>query len=279
MANQNADVTYDFTGQVALITGGARGIGKAHALGFARAGANVVIADLGEQRPETPYELSTGADVEGTAAEIRALGVECLTVACDVTDEAQVANLGDVAMREFGRIDVLVNNAGTESVHRVVDMPSAAWDLMIGTHLRGTFLCSQRVAREMIAAGRGRIICTGSSLSAVGSPRQAHYAAAKHGVVGFARSLAIELGPSGITVNVVCPGNIDTPMSRGARVGQDDWASEVGSIGGRWDLLSAGDDLPLQPEEVTKAILWLASEGAAKVTGAQLFVDTGFTIK
>jgi NAD(P)-dependent dehydrogenase (short-subunit alcohol dehydrogenase family) len=274
-----SDVSYDFGGRVALVTGAARGIGRAHALGFARAGADVAICDVSRDRAGVPYGLAAVDELEKTAAEIREHGVRCLPVRCDVGSAEQVGEMAKQVLSELGRVDVLVNNAGVESIHTVVEMPEEAWDVMMETHLKGTFLCCKHIAPAMIDASRGKIICTGSTLSVTGAPSQAHYATVKHGLVGFARSLAIELGPHGINVNVVCPGNIDTPMSRSVRVGQDDWAAQVGAIGGRWNLLSSGEDLPLQPEDVTGAVLWLASDAAAAVTGTTLFVDTGFTIK
>jgi NAD(P)-dependent dehydrogenase (short-subunit alcohol dehydrogenase family) len=196
-----------------------------------------------------------------------------------VRDGAQVQAMVGAAIEEFGKIDILINNAGMESLPTVQEMTEQQWDEMIDTHLKGTFLCSKYASAHMIGAKRGRIITTGSTLSVVGAPEQAHYSAAKHGMVGFSKSLAIELAPHGITVNVVCPGGIDTPLVSGllASLGDRTDVEGLNDVGGPFNLFDPA--AMLEPEDITSAMLWLASDAAAFVTGAVLVVDAGFTIK
>jgi NAD(P)-dependent dehydrogenase (short-subunit alcohol dehydrogenase family) len=273
-----ANVTYDFTGEVVLITGGARGQGANHARCFAAAGADVVIADIGEPMNTIPYPLATADELNDLAAEIESLGVRCQAAICDVRDRAQVKTMVDDAIAEFGRIDILINNAGVESLPSVAEMTEAEWDEMIDTLLKGTFLCSQAVGAHMTERGKGRIVTTGSIASTTGMPRQAHYCAAKHGVVGFTKALAIELAEFDVTVNVVCPGGIDTPMTQGLLVSrQAEWMEKLAEYGGPFNLFNPEEMLDSQ--EITNAMLWLASDAARYVTGAVLTVDAGFTIK
>ena len=274
----SGSVAYDFSGCVALITGGARGMGRAHAIGFARAGADVVVCDIAGPVETVPYELPGPSDLEALADEISSFGVRCVSRICDVRDELAVKELIGQSVAELGRIDVLVNNAGIESVSELSTMSEQTWDVMIDTHLKGSFLCSKHVSPHMIEAKKGVIISTGSSFSFAGALGQAHYAAAKHGLVGLTRSLAIELGRFGVRVNMVCPGSMDTQMAAGARAGNDAWAASLGEIGGKWNLLDENEAL-LEPEEITRAVMWLASDDAAFVTGASVVVDAGFSIK
>jgi 3-oxoacyl-[acyl-carrier protein] reductase len=189
-------------GKMALVTGGARGIGRAIALAFAREGAGVAILDLRQ-------ELA-----EATAQQIAKLGAKCLAVSADVGEEAPVNEAIRKVEAAFARIDILVNNAGIDTTSRVADMPLAMWDEMIRVNLRSVFLCTRAVLPGMIRRQWGRIINTSSQLAHKGAADMAHYAAAKAGVLGFTRSLAYEIARDGITVNAICPGPIDTELFR-----------------------------------------------------------------
>jgi NAD(P)-dependent dehydrogenase (short-subunit alcohol dehydrogenase family) len=275
-------VRWDFRGTVVLITGAAHGQGRSHARTFARAGADLVICDLpvGTRLPGAAYELGDRAQLDEVAEACRADGVRVLAVTCDVRESAQVKAMVAEAINEFGRIDVLVNNAGLAGVREVVDMPEEEWDTLVDTNLRGIFVCSKYVAREMIKAGKGKIINTASVNSFVGSPGSAHYVAAKHGVAGFSKTLATELAPYGITVTYVCPTAVNTPMA--AIVSSEhvpaDHGERLAAINGSWNILDE-NQAPLEPGEVSQAVLFLASDASKYITGVPLLVDAGFMTK
>jgi NAD(P)-dependent dehydrogenase (short-subunit alcohol dehydrogenase family) len=272
------NVTYDFSGEVVLITGAARGQGRSHALAFAAAGADLVLADICAPVAAVPYPLADAEELRAVAAEVEALGVHCQATICDVRDRAQVRAMVDDAITAFGKVDVLINNAAVESLPSVVEMPEEAWDAVLDTALKGAFLCSQAVAGHMTAARKGRIITTGSAASLVGMPLQAHYCAAKHGVVGFTKALAIELAEFGVTANVVAPGGIDTAMTHGLLASPEAAGMErLAAAGGPFNLFDP--TAMLASQEITNAMLWLASDAARFVTGSTLTVDAGHTIK
>src|SRR5437763_15243596 len=188
-------------GRVAFITGAGRGIGAATALRMAEEGAQVVHADI---------------DTEGSkqvSAELDRLASEGLVVPCNVADSAVVQDAIDKAANHFGRLDILVNNAGVVRDNLLFKMSEDDWDTVMNVHLKGAFLCSRAAQNSMVQQKYGRIVSL-SSTSALGNRGQANYSAAKAGLQGFTRTLAVELGPFGITVNAVAPGFIDTEMTR-----------------------------------------------------------------
>ena len=189
---------------VAIVTGGARGIGRGIALALAREGAHIVIADL----------PSVQADLEETQRLVEAEGVQSLPVHVDVRDWSQVSAMTASALGGFGHIDVLVNNAGVIGVAPVVAMTEEQWDLVIGVNLKGTFLCSKAVAAHMMERRSGRIINLSSQAGRRGSPGLAHYCTTKFGLIGFTQSLALELAQFNVTVNAICPGVVDSTMWR-----------------------------------------------------------------
>ncbi|MBV8397736.1 MAG: 3-oxoacyl-ACP reductase FabG [Acetobacteraceae bacterium] len=189
-------------GKAALVTGGARGIGQAIALAFAREGAAVAVLDLREELAQE------------TASELSALGVKSVAVAADVGEEQQVNAAVDRVAAALGRIDILVNNAGIDTTSRIAEMATEMWDEMIRVNLRSIFLCARAVLPGMIQRKWGRIINMSSQLAHKGAADMAHYSAAKAGVLGFTRSLAYEVARDGITVNAICPGPVDTELFR-----------------------------------------------------------------
>jgi len=189
-------------GKKALVTGGARGIGEAIALAFAREGADVAVLDL---RMES---------AQAAADKIGAMGVKSAAVSADVSDEDAVQAAVAAANRALGRIDILVNNAGIDTTSVVAEMPTAMWDEMMAVNLRSVFLCTRAVLPAMIERKFGRIINIASQLGHKGAAEMAHYAAAKAGVIGFTRSLAYEVARDGVTVNAICPGPVDTALFR-----------------------------------------------------------------
>jgi NAD(P)-dependent dehydrogenase (short-subunit alcohol dehydrogenase family) len=223
---------------VALVTGSARGIGRAIALALAREGADLVLADR-------------RADALPAVAEaIQALGRRALAHAADVGDAAEVGGLVDRALGEFGRVDVLVNNAGTIVLPGGLEETTPeAWDTMMAENARSVFLCSRAVVPDMRRRGRGRIVSVASTAGLRGLPERSAYCASKHAVVGFTRALALDLRPHGIAVNAICPGAVDTPLTAYSRPEADKSA---------W----------LQPTDVAEVAVFLASDAARGMTGA-----------
>ncbi|MFJ8810801.1 glucose 1-dehydrogenase [Streptomyces sp. NPDC102490] len=252
-------VTYDFHGKAAFVTGAAGGIGRATALAFARAGARVALADL------------SGDGLHETARLIDAAGGEALALTCDVTSEDDVHAAVDRTVERFGSLDAAFNNAGVEQpVQSAADTARTEWDRVLGVSLTGAFLCTRTQVRQMLKQdGGGAIVNVSSGAGVKGFKGQAAYAAAKHGIIGFTRSAALDHAAQGIRINAVCPGIVDTEMIR--RFGDT-------RPGGREGLVA---DEPVgrlgTPEEIASAVLWLCSADAAFTTGAALVVDGGQT--
>ncbi len=245
----------DLTGQVAIVTGGNSGIGAGIVRQFAALGAKVVIAARDVARSEA------------LAAELRAGGAEVLVCKVDVTNADQVAQMISATLERFGGRDVLVNCAGTGTLSTVVDMIEEEWDMVMDTNLKGTFLCSQAVARWMIEAGKkGRIINISSINDKVPLAGEAHYCASKAGVLMFSKALALELAPYGINVNAVSPAGIETPLMEEALALPELRTALLKQIPrGRFG----------QPADVSKVVAFLASEWAEWVTGDTIYVDGG----
>ena len=249
-----------FDDQVALITGGAQGIGEATVRRFAEEGAKVVIADL------------NGEAAEALAASVRAQGGEALGVACDVQEEAGVEALVESGLSSFGQLDILVSNAGVTRDNLLHKMSLAEWDQVIQVHTRGAFLCARAVARNMVSRKRGKMVFL-SSTSALGNRGQANYSTAKAGLQGLTRTLALELGQFQINVNSVAPGFVDTAMTRAVaerlHLSLEDFWKE------------AADRIPLgrlgQPEDIAGVIAFLCSKDAAYVSGQVIYVNGGRT--
>ena len=237
------------------MTGGGQGIGAATARRLARDGAAVVVADL------------DGDSAESVQREIAAEGGQALAVVCDVTSRADVEAIVDRAVSELGSLDVLVTCAGITRDNLVHKMSEEDWDAVIATHLKGTFLCAQAAQRPMVARKQGAMVLV-SSGSARGNRGQANYSAAKAGIEGLARTLAIELGPFGIRVNVVAPGFIETRMTRAIaeRTGQD-YEEIKRAYAERLPLGRVG-----QAEEIASVIAFFCGDDAAYVTGQTLHV-------
>lgn len=241
----------DLEGNVAVVTGAARGIGRAFVLGLADAGARVCAADL---------------DLDG-ATETARLAGDAFAAHVDVTDSGSVSGLVDAVLQRWQQLDILVNDAGVFPRSAVVDMDDALWDHVINVNLKGTFLCSRAAARVMVEQGRGgRIVNMVSRAAYTPYPRGAHYAASKAGILGFTRSLAAELGPHAITVNAIAPGTVNTAMPRLAGVSDE-------------ELFASGRAFPLgriaEPHDMVPALLFLCSQSAAYMTGQVLHVNGG----
>jgi len=261
--------------RVALVTGAARGQGRAYALALARAGADVVACDLAADQPTVPYHLATAADLEETARAVRAAGRRCVAVTADAASVEQMA--GAVARtEELGALEVVCANAGVISFGRSWELTEAQWDQVVTTNLKGVWATCSAAIPGLIERGRGgSIVITGSAASLRGYPGISHYAAAKHGVIGLMRSLAIELAPHRVRVNCVLPGGVRTPM--GTAEAMQGWlAAEPEASRALTALLPV--DL-VEPDDVSAAVAWLASDAAHLVTGVVLPVDAGVQLR
>ena len=237
--------------RVVIVTGASRGIGRAVAVRFGEAGAVVVVAARGDH-------------ADATADEIRGEGGRAVSVSVDVNDTKQIDAMVGMALEDYGRIDVLVNNAGIVRDQLAMRMTVADWNAVIATNLTAVFTCSRAVLRPMLKQRSGRIINVGSVVGQMGNAGQVNYAAAKAGLVGFSKALAREVATRGVTVNVVAPGMIDTEMTSGlAKPAREAMLAKIplGRLG--------------TPDDIAGAIGFLASDEAAYITGHVLAVNGG----
>lgn len=236
--------------KVAFVTGAGQGMGRAMVRRFAEEGAVVVAADINLD--------AARESIEGLA------GGSALALACNVADGASVAAAMATVVERFGRLDVLVNNAGVGSVDAFLDTPDEHWQRVIGVNLTGVFLCSREAARLMHQSGQGGVIVNLSSTAALSGEGPSHYCASKAGVMGLTRSLARELAPSQIRVNTIVPGPTNTPMMAGI---PDDW------------MQSMVKAIPLgrmcEPSEIAAVAAFLASDDASFITGQNIAVNGG----
>ena len=242
----------DLKGQVVLVTGGARGIGKAIAENFAKRGADLVIADI---------SLSSA---EETAKEIAATGVRTLALGLDVSKSGEVTAAFEKIMKEFGRIDVVINNAGITRDGLILRMKEEDWDAVININLKGVFLCSKEAVKLMVKQRYGRIVNIASVVAFMGNPGQANYSASKAGIVGLTKTIAKEYASRGVTVNAVAPGFIATAMTEALpdNIKQEMLKSiPVGAFG--------------SVDDVANAVAFLASPAHGYITGQVIHVNGG----
>ena len=248
-------ISTDLSGQVAIVTGAARGLGRLISETLAASGATVACVDVNAEL------------LAQTVERIRAAGGAAEAFPCDVTDSVRVNQVVKEVVEKWGRLDVLVNNAGITRDTPVVRMKDDQWDAVLAINLRGTFLFTRAAARPMMKGRRGRIINMASVSGMMGNPGQANYSASKAGVIGLTRTVARELAGRKITVNAVAPGFIATEMT--AALGEE----ILEEVKKRTPLGRLGE-----PRDVAEAVLFLASEAAGFITGHVLTVDGGLTV-
>ncbi|PIP18573.1 MAG: hypothetical protein COX42_00070 [Parcubacteria group bacterium CG23_combo_of_CG06-09_8_20_14_all_35_6] len=249
---------FELKNKVALVTGARRGMGKADALILAKQGAKVAVTDIDLEECKQVVE------------EIKKAGGEAMAFKMNVSDKAEVDKVFDEVIKKWGRLDILVNNAGVFLPKMALDMTETDWDKTLDINLKGQFLCAQRAAKEMAKNKWGRIINIASIASGqvgCGYSGGAHYSASKGGIIGMSETLALELGRLGITVNVIGPGTVDTPMIQGIK----DSKEAMAAISARVPLGRVG-----RPEEIAALVVFLASEESSYITGATIFVDGGW---
>ncbi len=250
----NSSKLFGLDGKVALVTGCSRGLGKAIALGLAQSGCSLILTGV-----TPPVE---------TVRQIENIGARCITVQADVSDEDSVSQMVEKAISTFDKIDILVNNAGITQTGHVAteDLPVDEWDKIMRVNLRGTFLCSKYIGRQMIKSGGGSIINIASTGGIKGVPRAPAYCASKAGVILLTKSLALEWARHNIRVNAVAPHYMETDMTKGLIASEKVHAALAGQIPMRRFA---------KPEEVVGSVLFLASPAASYMTGTVVAVDGG----
>ena len=245
------------SGKTTIVTGSRRGIGRAIALAMAREGANVVVSDISRE------------DCQKVVGEIEKLGRKGLALKCDVSDSEEVEDMVKRTVTEFGRVDILVNNAGIMDFKPFLELTDEEWDKTLNVNLKGQFLCARAAGRVMIKSKWGRIINIASISSGgcgIAFPLIAHYTASKGGVMALTEALAMELTPQGINVNAICPGAIDTDISKGVKE-----SGQLAQVLARIPKGRLG-----QPEEIANLAVFLASEEADYISGAAIVIDGGW---
>lgn len=242
----------DLKGKKAIVTGAARGIGKAIVLALAKNGCDVIVADLDEE------------SAKSTASDVRNLGVNALPVKVDVVDTEQVKLMIKQSYEKFNTIDILINNAGITRDKLLMRMKEQDWDVVLQVNLKGAFNCTKQVVRNMIKQNSGKIINIASVVGVMGNVGQSNYAASKAGLIGFTRSIAKELGGRNIQVNAIAPGYIETEMTK--NLPQDVKDNYIKQI-----PMNRGGTT----EEVAKTVLFLASSLSDYITGQVINVDGG----
>lgn len=261
----------EFQGKTIFVTGAAKGQGRAVALAFAEEGANVVAFDLGEKISYPAYNRSSNEDLERLKDDVEAVGGQIVIYAGDVRNEADVQEAVERGVAQFGSIDILFSNAGIAAYGNSHELSETEWDAVLDINLKGGWLVSKHVIPHMIEHGNGVIVYNSSIAGLRGMNRMSHYAASKHGLIGLAKSQAIELAPYGIRVVTIHPTGVNTPMNDGLAELEGTTAVEIAER-------SAGNLLPvpwIETEDVVESVKFIASDRARYMTGSQFVLDAG----
>jgi SDR family mycofactocin-dependent oxidoreductase len=271
-------------GKVAFITGAARGQGRSHAITLAREGADIIAVDLCAQVGTVPYPMATPEDLAQTVKEVEAAGRRIVATVADVRDYEALKEALDDGVAQLGRLDIVSANAGIVSYGTLDELPEQTWQDMIDVNLTGEWHAAKAAIPHLRAGGRGgSMILTSSEMGLRALPNTGHYTAAKHGVVGLMRTLALELAPDLIRVNSIHPTTVNTPMvmnSATYRLFRPDLENPTAD-----DMAEASravNALPIpwvEPTDISNAVLWLASDESRYVTGITLPVDAGWLLK
>jgi (+)-trans-carveol dehydrogenase len=266
-------------GKVAIITGGARGQGRSHAIRLAEEGADIVVCDIADQIENVVYPMSTRADLDETVELVEKLDRRCVAVQADVRDAAQVRGVVETAVDTFGKVDILAANAGIALTANWDDEDESLFQDTMDVNVKGVWLACREVAKHLIARNAGGSLILTSSVAGIAPIyTMHHYNISKHGVIGMMRTLSAELAPHHIRVNCVVPGVVRTPMMLNEPI-QDMFAGKSGaSADEMWAVAETLNLLPnkcVEPVDISNAVLWLASDEARYVTGVALPVDNG----
>jgi len=270
----------ELSGKVALVTGGARGQGRAHAIALAQAGADVAVCDIAADIGTVKYALGTSDELTETVALVEKLDRRALSFVADVRDADAMQRTVDETIQELGRIDILVANAGIFSRGPVAELTPQAWRDMIDVNLTGVFNAIRAVVPPMVAQGSGRVVATASMAGKLGAPMMSHYSASKWGIIGLVKSVALELAKTGVTVNAICPTNVRTPMMTNADM-LGLFRPDLAEPELDQDMLDTfASTIPagvpwVEPEDISRTMLFLVSEAARYITGETISVAGG----
>jgi SDR family mycofactocin-dependent oxidoreductase len=269
-------------GKVAWVTGGARGQGRAIAERFAAEGADIIISDICAQVDNVPYPTSSDADLDEARRLVEAQGRQCVALVADVRDQEALDRVVELGIERLGKIDVLCANHGIASWNSVWEITEDEWNTQLAVNLTGVWHAAKAVVPHMMARQSGCMILTSSTNGRIAYPNMAHYTAAKHGVLGLMKSLALELGPHNVRANALLTGPIHTPMADNPATlsglfGESEATTENYIAATRHFFALRGRSA-LKPSSVADALVWLASDEAEHVTGLELVLDGGHMI-
>jgi SDR family mycofactocin-dependent oxidoreductase len=269
----------ELSGRIGLVTGAARGQGRSHAQALAEAGADVVVTDICRDIDSVPYGLAGADDLAETAQLVEKAGRRAVVVTADVRERADMERVIATAIDELGGLDIVVANAGICGFGEMPTLTQAQWDDMLAVNLTGVFNTFRAAVPHLIAQGRGRLIAISSGAGRTGTPNLSHYAATKWGVIGFVKSVALEVAPHGVTANVVCPATVDTPMVHNDALyglfAPDIVVRTRDAVRPRYEAMNPMRVPWLDPIEISHAVLFLASDRAGFISGETIEVSAG----